>query len=154
MRLISSPMSEEHALEILSWNYDKPYDFYNSDVSEETVSELLENEYYVVLDHQMDIVGFYCVGLAAQVPIGANSGAYPKGFIDFGLGLKPELTGKGNGRAFLTFILSEEKLKMNSLRLTVALWNKRAIRLYERFGFIKTNDFQRGSITFITMVKK
>lgn len=41
----------------------------------------------------------------------------------------------------------------SSKRLTVAKFNERAIRLYEKLGFSRETEFLKGSTVFIVMVK-
>jgi hypothetical protein len=50
-----------------------------------------------------ELVGYLCFGESAQVPIGKTLNSYDdKSFIDIGLGLQPELCGKGYGFDFTT----------------------------------------------------
>ncbi|MFY3791897.1 GNAT family N-acetyltransferase [Ureibacillus sp. MALMAid1270] len=153
-QLLVKEMNQRFAEEILSWNYEPPYDFYNNELSGESLKELLNSEYRAVVDIQNNLIGFFCVGDSAQVPIGWQFGAYSKPFPDIGLGLKPTLTGKGNGSRFFSFILEQiQKENQLQIRLTVAKFNERAIRLYEKFGFTKEMEFESPSAVFITMVK-
>ena len=57
--------------------------------------------------------------------------------IDIGLGMKPDLTGKGMGRTFFQagIAFAVEKFKPKTFRLSVATFNKRAITLYKNIGF-------------------
>ncbi|WP_309299184.1 N-acetyltransferase [Ureibacillus sinduriensis] len=41
-----------------------------------------------------------------------------------------------------------------SIRLTVAKFNQRAIRLYEKLGFKKDKEFWTDRAEFMTMVKR
>ncbi len=69
--------------------------------------------------------------------------------------MKPDLTGKGFGAIFFSFVLSHIQDEFNSpIRLTVAKFNHRAIHLYEKFGFIKIMEFSSESAEFITMIKE
>ena len=106
-QLFVKEMDARLAEEILRWTYEPPYDFYNNELNEESLQELLNDEYKAVVDSQNDLVGFYCVGKSAQVPIGHLFDAYSKPFPDIGLGMKPSLTGKGNGTIFFPFILEQ-----------------------------------------------
>lgn len=149
-------MNERFAIEALCWKYDYPYDFYNHVLTTNAIHELLSNHYHIVLGDQDEQIGFFCTGTSAQVPEGHDFGAYPNGFVDVGIGMKPEMTGKGNGYRFFSFILSfvEETCKDKDVRLTVATFNKRAIHLYEKMGFRKQMEFANPQTEFITMVKK
>jgi [ribosomal protein S18]-alanine N-acetyltransferase len=151
----SQKMDRMIALEILKWKYEPPYDFYNNEITEEALMELLEKPYQAVLDDKGVLIGFYCYGEAAQIPAGRLTGAYSDPAIDVGIGMDPAITGKRNGRSFFSFVLAElESLFPDmTVRLTVADFNKRAIKLYENVGFIKEMKITSGAIDFITMVK-
>lgn len=156
MQFFIRKMNEQFAVEILSWKYEAPYDFYNNELCSENIRELLDHMYYVVVDGNDQLIGFFCTGTAAQVPIGMEYDAYLDDHIDIGLGLEPELTGKGYGYSFFTFILQYIKDAHNDrpVRLTVAKFNQRAIQLYEKLGFKKQNEFANHSTDFMTMGKK
>lgn len=57
--------------------------------------------------------------------------------MEIGLGLRPDLCGKGYGKFFLKqieeYILS--KFQVNKITFTVASFNTRAIRVYEAGGY-------------------
>jgi [ribosomal protein S18]-alanine N-acetyltransferase len=148
-------MTENVAKEILLWKYEHPYNFYNNEVSNGAIKELLEGNYFAVVDETNQLAGFFCTGDSAKVFGGIPYGAYPNNMIDIGLGMKPELTGKGLGFSFLTFILQQiQQTNSNSLplRLTVAAFNKRAIRLYENIGFSRKKSFISNGTEFSTML--
>jgi [ribosomal protein S18]-alanine N-acetyltransferase len=155
MKFVVKRMTEEYAKQILSWKYEAPYDFYNNEESSESLRELLENPYYALLNTDETLIGFFCIGISAQVPFGRTVGAYSEDINDIGIGMNPSLTGQGFGAEFFSFILSYilETYKVDSLRLTVAAFNQRAIHLYTKLGFVKKMEFSRGAIKFITMVK-
>ena len=148
-------MTIDWANEILEWKYEAPYDFYNNEATDESVKELLETPYHAVVDEKEQLVGFFCSGCAAQVPIGSQFGAYTENLVDIGIGMNPDLTGKGNGAAFFSFVLDfiQDEFPGTHIRLTVANFNLRAIHLYEKLGFRKKMEFPRGPVDFITMVK-
>lgn len=149
-------MDEKRAIEILHWKYQFPYDFYNNEMTEESLEEMMDGSYRAVLNNGQTVFGFFCTGNSAQVPIGRSFGAYPENFIDIGLGMDPSKTGNGEGSEFFSFILQYIDGNHNGipLRLTVAEFNKRAIHLYEKVGFVKEKEFKTASAAFITMVKE
>ncbi|MFD4707463.1 GNAT family N-acetyltransferase [Gottfriedia sp. NPDC058432] len=154
MELYISKMTESYATEILSWSYAPPYDFYNNELSQEGLEELLNNQYLAVIDQYENLIGFYCIGQSAQVPKGNEFGVYERRMIDIGLGVRPDLMGKGFGSGIFRFILEKihETTNLSTYRLTVAKFNKRAIRLYENFGFKVENEFYTERAEFITMI--
>ncbi len=147
-------MNEDYAVQILSWRYNPPYDFYNNELNLDNVRELLDNAYYTVLDENERLVVFFCMGNSAKVPIGNQFGAYSEEMVDIGIGMKPALTGQGHGGAFFSFVLGyiQDTYKEIPIRLTVAKFNQRAIHLYEKYGFVKRMEFNQESTVFITMV--
>ncbi|MEH7112292.1 GNAT family N-acetyltransferase [Neobacillus niacini] len=155
MQLVVGNMNEGFAKQIINWKYEPPYDFYNNEESSESLKELLENPYYVVLNNKNVLVGFFCIGKSAQDPFGVTVGAYSDDINDIGIGMNPAFTGQGFGAAFFSFILSyiQENSKDVSIRLTVASFNERAVHLYTKLGFIQRMKFSRESTEFITMVK-
>lgn len=155
MKLYSRKMTKVLAMDILSWKYDPPYGLYNNDVTDDAISELMNEGYISVEDETGALIGFYCSVLGAQVPAGTGIGAYTEPAIDVGVGMHPELTEKGRGFLFFSFVLNELKtLNSDSIfRLTVAKFNRRAIKLYENVGFKKTYEFKTGTNEFIIMLK-
>lgn len=155
MELLVKPMDHKAAEEILSWQYDPPYDFYNTETTEEEMSERLNGAYFALQAGSGELVGFFCTGQSAQVPAGELLGVYKEVHTDMGLGMNPKLTGKGNGTAFTSFIINciEENYESVPIRLTVALFNKRAIHLYKKLGFVPEKQFRTDNAEFMTMVK-
>ncbi|UOR13263.1 GNAT family N-acetyltransferase [Halobacillus amylolyticus] len=156
MDLIVKNMNETLATQILTWNYEGPYDFYNNELSDEEIRERLNGTYKALIDENGEVLGFFCTGDSAQVPIGKQYGAYFGEFVDMGLGMNPNYVGKGNGYNFCSFIIQhiKENTDRASIRLTVATFNKRAIHLYKKLGFVKKDKFTTDFAEFITMVKK
>lgn len=78
-----------------------------------------------------------------------------------GFGLKPELTGKGQGFNFIiegvNFGIEKFKYDGRCVMLAVALFNQRAINLYKRLGFEIVNEYMQktngGEFEFINMRK-
>ncbi|MFD2443611.1 GNAT family N-acetyltransferase [Bacillus sp. CGMCC 1.16607] len=157
MNFNAKKMNEDYAKEILLWKYEAPYDLYNNECNDEGVNELLNGDYVAVVNEIDELVGFCCIGASAQVPIGNRFGAYAEDMVDIGLGMKPNLTGKGHGIEFFSFILRfvhESQERNLPLRLTVATFNNRAIHLYNKLGFIENVTFYSNEIEFTTMIKE
>lgn len=156
MQLLIEKMNEELAKEILSWKYDKPYDFYNNELTDEAIREMLDGSYIALVNDHQELIGFFCTGDDAIVPVGKKFGVYSDKSIDMGLGMNPKYVGKGSGFEFCSFILRyiEKNDKGRPIRLTVAKFNERAIHLYEKLGFVKNGAFSTDFAEFMTMVKK
>ncbi|WP_002145077.1 GNAT family N-acetyltransferase [Bacillus cereus] len=131
-------LTEEEANEISTWTYDEPYTLYSFSGDTEVIEELLDGTYYGCCGEKGEFIGYFCFGENAQVPGGRDANLYAgEDVVDIGLGMKPELTGNGMGELFfqagIAFATGELNSKM--FRLSVATFNKRAIRLYKNIGF-------------------
>lgn len=130
-------MEEEYAKEIANWKYSGNYSLYSLTENEETIRELMDGNHYVFLTmDKREIVGFFCVGESARVPI-IEKDVYDNLFLDVGLGMRPDLCGRGLGYNFMLTGLDflAERYKTNSFRLSVVSKNIRAIKLYNKVGF-------------------
>lgn len=138
------PMTKEMAARITSWKYEEPYSLYNMDENEDGISELMNGDYYYVADWQDRLVGFLCSGDSARVPGGYAANLYNNGALDIGFGLRPDLTGRGKGQNFLTQCMSflQRQFKTQNFQLVVAEFNERAVKVYERTGFVKRSSFK------------
>lgn len=138
-------MTEEYAALIAEWTYEESYSFYNMDGSEETISELMNGEYYYVLNSDNELFGFICIGESARVSGGYQIGIYNDDkCLDLGLGLAPSRTGMGNGANFMASSIKfiTEEYQISNVQLVVATFNERAIKVYERAGFVKSQWFK------------
>ncbi len=152
-------MSSLDAREISTWSYPEPYSFYDMDGGSECIAELLDGSYYSVVDRQDSVIGYYCFGKSAQVPVGHQFGAYDSpDLVDIGLGLKPTLCGRGLGSSFLHSGLefARNQLSATGFRLTVAAFNIRATKVYTKAGFKRqmsfTSSTKMGKTEWIVMV--
>jgi RimJ/RimL family protein N-acetyltransferase len=115
--------------EVAGWRYEPPYDFYDlaSDPDDEAAMRdparaahlraVLEDE-----GDRLDAFWYF---------------DWPEDVVEVGIGLRPELTGRGLGEQYLRAQLAyaAEEWGPATFRLFVAAWNERAVRLYERLGF-------------------
>ncbi|WP_085524201.1 GNAT family N-acetyltransferase [Tuberibacillus sp. Marseille-P3662] len=158
MNIQIQSMDKRSAVRISQWHYEDPYSLYN--VGEDAVDEFLENDYYAVFDLQEGLIGFFCLGRVAQVPGGYECHAYENRMdvIDIGLGMRPDMTGQGFGCEFIHHCLIQAKdmyPQVKVFRLTVATFNLRAIKVYERLGFQAGMHFVNPiGLEFMTMLKK
>ena len=150
MNIIIKQVTNNEAKMISKWIYKEPYSIYSLDGSNGCIKELLNGDYYSALDSKGNIVGFYCFGRSAQVPIGHKYDVYDnKNIMDIGLGINPDFCGQGLGEEFLKKGLdfARKEFHAKELRLTVANFNKRAIKVYQIVGFRRIYSFKRISHT-------
>lgn len=150
-------MTPARADDIAGWIYEREYALYSFERTENTIAELLGGDYIACLDGNGLMVGFFCAGQSARIP-SIEGYAYPDGALDIGLGLRPELCGKGLGRGFMLcgmahYARTESPMR---LRLTVARFNRRAIALYSALGFAPecTITHRTLGIPFDVMVRR
>lgn len=160
LRFALRPMSEEDVQAIVEWRYEGPYAFYNWASDPDDLEEFLQTwreTYYAVLDEEEALVGFFTFGTDARVPGGAYD---DREAIDIGLGLRPDLTGQGLGLEFVLagLAFAGSAFHPARFRLTVATFNRRAIRVYERAGFRPKGTFMRhtngGAHEFVQMTRE
>ena len=118
--------------------------------------------YAAATDEAGELVGFFCFGAGGRVPGGERAGVYAEDAVDVGLGLRPDLTGRGLGGAFVAAGLAHGRAVLTPpptrFRLSVAAFNERAIRVYERAGFRAgprfTSPVGGVEVAFVLMVKE
>lgn len=145
------PMGQSDAEKIATWHYEGIYSFYDMENDPEDLQELLSPEkrgenYWSVFSNGV-LIGFVALfrdGLSMEI----------------GLGLRPDLTGKGLGSIFLNEIeqfIRKSFPAVSKLCLSVASFNIRAQKVYQRAGYlpckqemITTNG---GQYPFLVMEK-
>lgn len=148
------PMNEMDARDICSWRYEDPYSVYDMGGASDEAHVVLEmldrnSPYYAVRDEQGELVGFFCFGSSALLWDSGQPGIYVENrTIPIGLGLRPDLTGKGIGLAFVKTGLdfAREQFAPKRFRLYVMTFNERAIRVYEKAGFKRVRVFRQHNI--------
>ena len=98
------PMDESSARQILAWRYDAPYDLYNPGAGdvEQTMQVFVDPQYaYYMARDSRGVAAYCCFGADAQVP----GGDYEQPALDVGLGVRPDLTGRGLGSMFVQAVL-------------------------------------------------
>jgi [ribosomal protein S18]-alanine N-acetyltransferase len=136
-------MSQPSLLEMVNWRYGSPFEFYDGD----GVLPRNPERFFEARNEDDEFVGFY----------------YFEGRDDalfYGVGLRPERIGKGDGFAFVCAGLEFGRRHFMPSRVTldVAAFNVRAKRVYERAGFRTVSShirhFERwGDVEFIDMEK-
>ena len=142
-------MTQEEAEVIAGWEYQPPYDFYDWTADEDDLTELLDpvrrgDRYFSARDDDGQLVGHFRF-------------SDQDGVVAVGLGLRPDLTGRGLGLSFLEDGLTwaTEQYAPHRFRLSVAEFNSRAIKVYVKAGFVRTRSFEHetngGIFSFIEM---
>ncbi|WP_156051425.1 GNAT family N-acetyltransferase [Allokutzneria albata] len=122
-------LTTEHAEDILTWRYSGPWSCYDSRPEDGLFTP--EDGYLAVVDGQ-DLVGFLCVGEEARLPGLAEE----PGVLDIGVGMRPELVGKGNGARFGAAVLGYiDRSAASAARCVVQSWNERSLRVARGMGF-------------------
>lgn len=138
MELKIVPMTKEFAAEIQRWRYDGPFAFYNNreEFWEENILAMTKGCHIAFLEPSGQLAGYFGFGEDGRIPT-VEKGVYNEPLLDISLGLRPDLCGQGNGLAFVQqgIRYAEEVLGEKGLRLSVAAFNERAIRVYKRAGF-------------------
>ena len=134
-------LTEEHAREIAEWRYEFPYEWYDTAADPRRV-ELFANParrdgLRAVVDDDGELIGFFNFVREGDE-------------IRVGLGIRPDLTGRGLGAQFIDAGLdyATEEWAPRRFRLWVAWWNERALRAYRRAGFeeVGRNEDERAFI--------
>jgi [ribosomal protein S18]-alanine N-acetyltransferase len=135
-----TPLGPDEAALLDDWRYDPPYEFYNG----EDDPVLSPERFFLVRDGD-EIVGFYYFDARDDT-------------VEIGLGLRPDLTGKGLGLEFFLdgVAFAHGRFPGRRVTLNVAAFNTRAITVYERAGFRRTGEhvrtFERwGEVPFVEM---
>ena len=143
------PLMQHQAEEIAyDWQYEGEFAFYDMPNDQNDLAEFLNPDqrtehYYAVMD-ETQLIGFFVF------EPGQDS-------LELALGMRPDLTGRGNGTAFLEsgLAFAIEKYQPQQIELAVATFNERVIRLYTKSGFEPVERFQQetngGSYEFVKM---
>jgi len=139
MKLEIRQMSQRDAEAIATWRYDGGYSFYDADADADDLALLLngevrENRYFAAFTERDKLVGFFEFKVAGDT-------------VEIGLGLRPDHTGRGLGLAFIEegMAFARARYAPREFRLSVATFNERAIRVYERAGFVRVRTYDHAT---------
>lgn len=155
--IVIAPLSEAEATTIVGWTYAPPYDLYNVPPTEQeaAIAYFLnpENRCFAIREQDGTFLGYASLGADAQVP----GGEYALEALDLGIGIRPDLTGQGQGKRFLAALVALAQAQQPTpphLRVTVAAFNERAQRLVRGGGFTEVQRFVRphDGVEFVVLV--
>src|SRR6185503_768490 len=157
MSLMFRRLDESSAATILDWNYEPPHNIYNlaSPEPEDTLHYMLDpqNAFYGIYDQQDRLEAFCSFGPDGQV----SGGDYSMSALDIGLGVRPDLTGQGHGDVYVKAVIdfANSTYAPERLRVTIAAFNRRARRVWEKAGFQEVQKFTGGweNMEFVIMMK-
>jgi [ribosomal protein S18]-alanine N-acetyltransferase len=122
------PLTDRHALEIATWRYEFPYEWYDTSADPRRVELLVDparrEGLRAVVNDDGELVGFFNFVREGEE-------------VRLGLGMRPDLTGRGLAQPFIQAGLdyARAEWRPKRFRLWVAHWNERALRAYRRAGF-------------------
>jgi [ribosomal protein S18]-alanine N-acetyltransferase len=141
VKLVVRPAPARLIDEMIHWQYDPPYELYSGDGKPPNNPE----RFLDVRTEDGETVGFYYFDQRGDS-------------VFFGLGLRPDLTGRGLGLEFVQRGLrfARRRYGLKKIVLDVAVFNQRAITVYERAGFERVGSHRRslghwGEVEFVDM---
>jgi ribosomal-protein-alanine N-acetyltransferase len=135
------PFTVKDARQVATWHYPEKYAFYDESAWQLTISASIRPF--------MALTGTYLYSVYADRQrrdlIGIFDFVKHGGEIEIGLALRPDLTGQGNGLAFVQagMDVGKTRFRPRAFILYVATFNLRAITVYERAGFQKERQVRR-----------
>jgi ribosomal-protein-alanine N-acetyltransferase len=132
-------MTARDAGAIAGWRYPEPYGFYEWGRDPGDLAELLDPSEWGRRYFAADLDG---EGLAGYFVFKVEGG-----LVEIGLGLRPDLTGRGLGAEYLDAGLRYAVGTFGAQRfaLGVAAFNARAIAVYERAGFREAGRYEHAT---------
>ena len=124
-------MTMGFAKQIADWVYTDEYSVYNMP----SFIEMVNKNYSLVNPDRAN--DFLCFAINNELIGYVKINKKPNNTIYLGIGLKPNLTGKGLGKRVLTASIEQVLLNYpnHKLMLEVRSWNIRAIKCYAAVGF-------------------
>lgn len=145
-------MNHDEVEKVISWKYEGDYSFYDMEADMEDLREFrevaAENQNYWSVYVEELLVGFFTFNEQSL------------GQVEIGLGMNPKRVGQGNGLTFLKAGIQKaiDLYHPRSLSMSVAEFNKRAMKVYQKAGFTKESTFIQhtngGMYPFVSMRKE
>ncbi len=153
MSFVFRPLEATDVYVIAGWRYVSPYDIYNLNPPDQAGVQLFLDTYYGLTEEGEELVAFCCFGAEGQVP----GGDYSPPALDIGMGVRPDLTGQGQGLVYVRAILdfARQTFQPALFRVTVAEFNQRALRVWEKASFRPGQTFRRDldGLPFVLLLR-
>lgn len=155
MRFSIRAFTGEDADAVASWRYPPPYHVYDASEDPSFEKGMRDPARWGELEFAVDDAETgELAGFLELTAIGDRD------LVEIGLGLRPDLTGRGLGRSFVeaAMAFARDRWQPSTFALDVFPWNERAIRAYERAGFergeVYVRTFDDGNeVTFLRMAR-
>ena len=153
--------TEADADEVATWRYQAPYDVYDLSADPSLDSEMRDPARWGATWFAADEAETGTLaGFLELVASESETEGGTRVEVEVGLGLRPDLTGRGIGPSFVEAALafSRERWRPSTFALDVFPWNERAIRCYGRAGFERGEVYVRtfpdgNEVTFLRMAR-
>jgi ribosomal-protein-alanine N-acetyltransferase len=125
-------LGDDDVARVLAWRYSDEYASYDLDGSDRATLAEPGNDHLAVR-RSAELIGYVCLGGEARV---AGMIEVPA-LDDIGVGIRPDLTGRGESRRLMPAILAalDQWLGQVAFRAVIKSWNHRAQRAAEHAGF-------------------
>lgn len=135
MHFTFTPIDEENAEIVRSWEYDGDFVCYDTEKNQISIDYAIRSKRFtcfLVLDEAEDAVGFLAISFDAD------------GMMEMENFLNPDYVGEGIGQDFISecsdFVVEYFDYDKPTINLVVEPHNKHAIKVYERAGFYVADE--------------
>ena len=142
------PMTEQDGRAICHWRYPEPYHLFRWPAWEDMVKQekefgdpLIRDRQYLAARKDGQLVGY-----VQLFPMERT--------VRIGMGLRPDCCDRGWGTHLTRLVIQEASRRQPSAEvdLEVEKWNRRAIRTYEKAGFVVADQYDRRAVHGIVSV--
>ncbi|MDG5786337.1 GNAT family N-acetyltransferase [Evansella sp. AB-P1] len=140
-------MDNDAALEIAEWEYEGDISVYNLADDLDALDEFLNpfnwKYAYAIYDYENYLKGFMMLK-----PTASN------GFTIERIGLHPSIINQGYGMGFIKYCIDivQEKYQTREINVHIPIFNKRAINVFSKNGFVQKGQVKEGNEEFIILV--
>lgn len=135
MHFTFAPIDEESAELVRSWEYEGGFVCYDTEKNRISIDQVIRSKRFtcfIVLDEAEEAVGFLAVTFDSDE------------IMEMENFLNPDYVGEGIGQDFISecgdFVIDHFDYDKPMINLVVEPHNKRAIKVYERAGFIISDE--------------